>query len=181
MIEGWASGVRLAVTGLSRSQRVAIQGMIQRGGGTYTATLSHHNTHLLVPNADIAPTPKFQAAMAKGRAWGLTIVTLAWALDSDRQQRRQPEARYAVLLEASERPLAERAGNVDASMAAKPPPTPTTQLANTLSKLSLSQENKFTSDKDLVKASRVAGGRVAAMRGVAVAAVGGASQRQYGD
>ena len=174
-VDGWASDVHLAVTGLSRSQRVAIEALINRGGGTYTASLSRRNTHLLVPDTDIAPTPKVQAAMAKGRAWGLTVVTLAWALDSDRQQRRQPETGYAVTSASSERPLAERVANAEAGpvAAVTVPYTPTKQLADTLAKLSLSRNGDKTPASELTRGLQQAGGRVTAQRGAAVVAAGG--------
>lgn len=167
MSNDWAAGVRLVASGISTAQRLALKSLIERGGGAYTTTLSRRNTHLLVPDAVPVVTPKFEAAMAKGSAWGLTVVTLAWALDSDRAQRRQPDTEYAVSPESSERPLAARAANAETRplAAGAPPQPPASDMADDIFRLSLGHDSESVAIGELVEGLRKAGGRVAARRG----------------
>lgn len=125
----WAAGVRVTVTGLSKDERLAVQDLVERAGGSYSSTLSKWNTHLIICNDVQAEGPmsdKLAAAMAKKDSWQLQIVRLQWVFDSDQIKMRCNENTYMLCIPERRQPLAVCSNN---STAIPPPPMVTSSTS----------------------------------------------------
>ncbi|CAN6451451.1 unnamed protein product [Victoria cruziana] len=92
-VTGPFSGLVICVTGLSKEARKQVMEATERLGGQYSSSLHPQCTHLVVQSFG---SRKLEHALKHGTENGLLVVSLAWFVDSVRQNVRLLESLYSV-------------------------------------------------------------------------------------